>query len=162
MKLALAVLAALLIAPAAAQAQGASFGHFGDYSSTQGAAAPWSATAPGMYASGQYAYVGPYTVVKMGPYGVFDRLARYSRPTIYVPSNTANIYEPLPPPENGAQPSANTKGGTNTQGGAQERVRNDLGRFSYDRGFRDGYNAGMNTAAPPRTETLQRNPFASR
>src|SRR4051812_46453502 len=110
MKLALAVLAALLTTQGAAHAQDG-FGHYGNFSSAQGAAAQWSATAPGMYASGEYAYVGPYAPLgKMSasyPYVV--GIGHYKSRNVYVPSGTSNVYEPAPFPHYGAdQPAATT------------------------------------------------------
>ncbi len=85
--LALAVLAALLIAPRTTQAQ-FSFGHFGDFSSAQGAPAQFSTTAPGMYASGQYLTAGPWdyplgNMNQPGPYPLYRR-------TVYVPPSQTN------------------------------------------------------------------------
>ena len=166
MKLALAILAALVTAQGTAHAQDSGFGHFGTFSSAQGSAAQWSATAPGMYASGEYAYVGPFGVVYMGPSRPYSvRIASYNRRTIYVPSSyvpssyvpssATSVYEPGLLPDYGVQPSVNA------YGPGEERRLKELGRYNYDRGFRDGYNAGL-SAAPARTETYQGNPFSSR
>jgi hypothetical protein len=108
MKLALVVLAALWTTPGAAHAQDG-FGHFGNFSSTQGAASQWSATAPGMYASGEYAYVGPYAPWgKLTPsYSYAARIVRYQPRTIYVPSTPSNVYEVLPFPYDSTYRSSN-------------------------------------------------------
>jgi hypothetical protein len=159
MKLALAVLAAVFTAQSAARAQDgdSGFGHFGNFSSAQGSAAQWSATAPGMYASGEYAYVGPFAVVYRSPSRPYAaRIRLYNSPIIYVPSSAANTYEPGPFPDFGTERSVNAyRPGEN-------RLLNDLERRNYDRGFSDGYSAALRSAAPPRTESYQGNHFSAR
>lgn len=184
-KLAVAALAALLIAPGATQAQ-FSFGHFGDFSSAQGAPAQWSTTAPGMYASGQYLTAGPWNyplgnMNQPGPYPLVH-IRQVFGENIYVPPTPSNPYEQ---PRNNTYmsvPVGGNGGGTvqsnpyqpeswqayapppavNPPAPAPRRWTKDFARYNYNRGFESGYNTGMSRIIPVRIiQTAPPNPFSS-
>jgi hypothetical protein len=170
-KVALAVLAALLLAHGTARAQ-STFGHFGDFSSAQGAPAPFTTTAPGMYASGQYLTAGPFNfpmdnMNQPGPYST--RTVIDTGRSVYFPLTQANAYRP-----NAGQPYGGNNTYRNDQSNpyrayapgaagsaaprpvypyganraAQDRWINDLSRYHYERGFEAGYNAGLSGTRP--------------
>jgi hypothetical protein len=185
MKLALAILAALLIVPGTTQAQ-FSFGHFGDFSSAQGAPAQFSTTAPGLYASGQYLTAGPWdsplgNMDQPGPYPIV-RITQGAHQNIYILPTPANGYSqnPYRAYPNGANSNANASGqglsnpyspyepGTAPAYAAPRPVnpitpppvrwRKDLDRYYYNRGFEAGYNAGLMPTSAARPPASQ--PFA--
>jgi hypothetical protein len=182
--LALAVAAVLWTVHGTAQAQmPGSFGHYGTFSSSQGAPAQYSATAPGNYASGQYATVSQwyYAPASVEPRGAYPARMPENGPNPYtagsVNANSANVYAPIRPSDNmkrgepsnlyGAYgPSRAANPGpprpVNANAATQDQWRREMARYNYDRGFRDGYNANLTLPTTTRIQTTAPpNPFAS-
>jgi hypothetical protein len=180
MKVTLAALAVLWTVHGTAQAQmPGSFGHYGTFSSSQGAPAQYSATAPGMYASGQYATVSQwhYAPASVEPPGAYPGCIAPEYGTNPYAATSANVYVPIRPsdnmnrgePSNPYQPYERKRAANpgpprpvNANAAAQDQWRREMARYNYDRGLRDGYNASLTLPTAVRIQTTAPpNPFAS-